>query len=123
MCGRHRRGKLRSGIQQGTCGSGSPLPRCPSQDCQKVLPGFTKPTSVTSVSCPSCSKTQKIMIVSARDLAWSFQVSENVLPKAEEIPEAHGHPVITILDVSERQRKHLLAGGTLNYVKKELRSA
>ncbi|MGE5838555.1 MAG: aconitate hydratase [Deltaproteobacteria bacterium] len=40
-----------------------------------------------------------------------------------EIPvEVNGHQVITLLDVSERQRKHLLAGGTLNYVKQELRS-
>jgi hypothetical protein len=27
---------------------------------------------------------------------------------------------MVILDVSDRQRKHLLAGGTLNYVKQEL---
>jgi len=31
--------------------------------------------------------------------------------------------VVTILDVSERQRKHLLAGGTLNAVKEELERA
>jgi aconitate hydratase len=38
-----------------------------------------------------------------------------------EIPvEVDGQTIITILDVSERQRKHLLAGGTLNYVKEEL---
>ncbi|HXX80063.1 MAG TPA: aconitate hydratase [Thermodesulfovibrionales bacterium] len=38
-----------------------------------------------------------------------------------EIPvELEGRSVITILDVSERQRKHLLAGGTLNFVRKEL---
>jgi aconitate hydratase len=38
-----------------------------------------------------------------------------------EIPvEIEGKPVITILDVSDRQRKHLLAGGTLNFVRKEL---
>jgi aconitate hydratase len=37
--------------------------------------------------------------------------------------EVNGHRVITILDVSERQRKHLLAGGTLNYVKQELGNA
>lgn len=38
-----------------------------------------------------------------------------------EIPvEADGRTIITILDVSDRQRKHLLAGGTLNYVKQEL---
>jgi aconitate hydratase len=38
-----------------------------------------------------------------------------------EIPvEIEGKPVITILDVSDRQREHLLAGGTLNFVRKEL---
>lgn len=38
-----------------------------------------------------------------------------------EIPiEAGGRTVITLLEVSERQRKHLLAGGTLNFVKNEL---
>ncbi|MEJ2696943.1 MAG: aconitate hydratase [Candidatus Sulfobium sp.] len=39
-----------------------------------------------------------------------------------EIPvEVDGNSVTTILDVSERQRKHLLAGGTLNFVKQELK--
>ena len=38
-----------------------------------------------------------------------------------EIPvEVDGHAVVTILDVSGRQRSHLLAGGTLNFVRKEL---
>ena len=38
-----------------------------------------------------------------------------------EIPvEVDGRRVLTLLDVSERQRKHLLAGGTLNFVKKGL---
>ncbi len=32
-----------------------------------------------------------------------------------------GKEIMTVLDVSERQRKHLLAGGTLNYVKEELK--
>ena len=41
-----------------------------------------------------------------------------------EIPvEADGRTIMTILDVSDRQRKHLLAGGTLNYVKQELGKA
>lgn len=41
-----------------------------------------------------------------------------------EIPvEIGGKSVITVLDVSDRQRKHLLAGGTLNFVRKELRRA
>jgi len=31
-----------------------------------------------------------------------------------------GKEIVTVLDVSERQRHHLLAGGTLNYVKREL---
>jgi len=39
----------------------------------------------------------------------------------KEIPvEVEGRIVFTVLDVSERQRKHLLAGGTLNFVKQEL---
>jgi aconitate hydratase len=38
-----------------------------------------------------------------------------------EIPvEVGGRTIMAILDVSDRQRKHLLAGGTLNYVKQEL---
>ena len=38
-----------------------------------------------------------------------------------EIPvEVDGRRILTILNVSDRQRKHLLAGGTLNYVKEEL---
>jgi aconitate hydratase len=37
-----------------------------------------------------------------------------------EIPaEVDGVAIVTILDVSDRQRKHLLAGGTLNFVKEE----
>jgi aconitate hydratase len=37
-----------------------------------------------------------------------------------EIPaEVYGVAIVTILDVSDRQRKHLLAGGTLNFVKEE----
>jgi aconitate hydratase len=38
-----------------------------------------------------------------------------------EIPvEFDGFTFMTILDVSERQRQSLLAGGTLNYVKGQL---
>ena len=38
-----------------------------------------------------------------------------------EIPvEAAGRTIMTLLDVSERQREHLLAGGTLNFVKSQL---
>jgi len=34
--------------------------------------------------------------------------------------EVDGQTIITVLDVSERQRKHLLAGGALNFVKNDL---
>ncbi|HEX9019669.1 MAG TPA: aconitate hydratase [Nitrospirota bacterium] len=38
-----------------------------------------------------------------------------------EIPvEIDGRTIMTVLDVSDRQRKHLVAGGTLNFVKNEL---
>jgi aconitate hydratase len=38
-----------------------------------------------------------------------------------EIPvEAGGRTIMTLLDVSEREREHLLAGGTLNFVKSKL---
>ena len=41
-----------------------------------------------------------------------------------EIPvEVDGHTVFTVLEVSDRQRKHLLAGGALNFVRQELREA
>ena len=41
---------------------------------------------------------------------------------ASEIPaEIDGKPMITLLDVSDRQRKFILAGGALNHVKKELK--
>jgi aconitate hydratase len=40
----------------------------------------------------------------------------------KEIPvQVNGSRIMTVLDVSDRQRRHLLAGGTLNYVKEELR--
>jgi aconitate hydratase len=32
-----------------------------------------------------------------------------------------GKVIMTVLDVSDLQRKHLLAGGTLNYVKEQLK--
>ncbi len=39
----------------------------------------------------------------------------------KEIPvEVNGQTIITLLDVSQRQRQALLAGGTLNVVKEEL---
>jgi aconitate hydratase len=38
-----------------------------------------------------------------------------------EIPvEVDGNPVTTVLDVSDRQRRHIIAGGTLNFVKQDL---
>ncbi|MCP4666803.1 MAG: hypothetical protein GY849_10595, partial [Deltaproteobacteria bacterium] len=41
-----------------------------------------------------------------------------------EIPvNVDGAPVITLLDVSDRQRKLLLAGGALNFVKEELKKS
>jgi len=41
-----------------------------------------------------------------------------------EIPvEVDGKPIMTHLDVSERQRGHLLAGGTLNFVKAQLQKS
>jgi aconitate hydratase len=40
-----------------------------------------------------------------------------------EIPvEAGGRTIVTLLDVPERQREHLLAGGTLNFVKSKLKT-
>ena len=51
-------------------------------------------------------------------------VRERIAKGEREIPvEVDGYRVVTLLDVSERERKHLLAGGTLNFVKQELRSA
>ncbi len=57
-----------------------------------------------------------------KDMKVVFRdVSERIRRGDREIPvEVDGQTVITVLDVSERQRKHLLAGGTLNFVKKEL---
>jgi chromosomal replication initiator protein len=40
---------------------------------------------------------------------------------ATEIPVQIGnHEIMTLIDVSERQRQHLLAGGTLNSVRRQL---
>jgi aconitate hydratase len=42
----------------------------------------------------------------------------------EEIPvEINGDRIVTVLDVSDRQRRHLLAGGTLNYAREQLKGA
>ena len=51
-------------------------------------------------------------------------IRERVERGDREIPvEVNGRRITTVLEVSERQRKHLLAGGTLNYVKEQLKSA
>jgi aconitate hydratase len=34
--------------------------------------------------------------------------------------DVDGKTIMTVLDVSDRQRQHLLAGGTLNYVRKQI---
>jgi aconitate hydratase len=48
-------------------------------------------------------------------------VREHIEKGDKEIPvEVDGQPILTLLDVSGRQRKHLLAGGTLNFVRSEL---
>jgi aconitate hydratase len=50
------------------------------------------------------------------------QVRELVQKGMTEIPvEVDGTPVLTVLAVSDRQRKYILAGGALNYVKNELK--
>jgi len=49
-------------------------------------------------------------------------VRERIERGDTEIPvEAGGLTIMTLLDVTERQRQHLLAGGTLNFVKSKLR--
>ncbi len=49
------------------------------------------------------------------------EVRRLVASGATEIPvEIDGHRVLTLLEVSHRQRQHLLAGGTLNFVKRGL---
>jgi aconitate hydratase len=48
-------------------------------------------------------------------------VRKRIEKGGREIPvEVDGKTIITVLDVSDRQRQHLLAGGALNFVKKEL---
>jgi aconitate hydratase len=48
-------------------------------------------------------------------------VKQRIEQGDREIPvEVDGEIIITVLDVSDRQRRHLLAGGTLNFVKREL---
>jgi aconitate hydratase len=51
-------------------------------------------------------------------------IRERVERGEKDVPvEVDGRRIMTVLDVSERQRKHLLVGGTLNYVKEQLKSA
>ncbi|WP_305043241.1 aconitate hydratase [Geoalkalibacter sp.] len=46
------------------------------------------------------------------------EVRKHLRDGAREIPvEVDGRTIVTLLDVSDRQRDHLIAGGTLNYVK------
>ena len=49
------------------------------------------------------------------DLRARIERGDSVIPI-----ETAGRTVIVVLDVSDRERKHLLAGGTLNFVKEEL---
>jgi aconitate hydratase len=49
------------------------------------------------------------------------EVRRLIASGATEIPVlVNGQEVLTLLDISERQRNELLAGGTLNYVKKHV---
>ncbi len=50
------------------------------------------------------------------------EVKKHLENGAEEISvEVDGERVTTLLEISDRQRQHLLAGGTLNFVKEELK--
>jgi aconitate hydratase len=51
------------------------------------------------------------------DVRKRVERGESVIPV-----EAGGRTIMTLLDVSEREREHLLAGGTLNSVKNKLQS-
>jgi aconitate hydratase len=53
-----------------------------------------------------------------------FREIRKLIEKGDsEIPiEVNGQQIYTLLDVSQRQRQALLAGGTLNLVRKELKS-
>lgn len=49
------------------------------------------------------------------------ELAERIRRGDRELPvEVDGRTIMTLLDVSERQRRHLLAGGTLNFVKEKL---
>ena len=52
------------------------------------------------------------------------EVRKHVLNGDREIPvEVDGHAIVTLLDVSSRQRQLLMAGGALNYVREKLEDA
>ncbi|MBI1921853.1 MAG: aconitate hydratase [Geobacter sp.] len=58
-------------------------------------------------------------MVKQGDMVTCPKLRELVSSGAVEIPvEVNGRKVITLLEVSDRERKELLAGGTLNYVRK-----
>ena len=49
-------------------------------------------------------------------------ISKLIEKGEREIPlEVDGHVIVTLLEVSDRQRSHLLAGGALNFVKEKLK--
>ena len=82
--------------------------------------------------CAGCGGCEESVIDLAEELPAVARRADIVFPDIrkrleqgdKEIPaRIDGYQVMTVLDVSDRQRKHLLAGGTLNYVKEELRGA
>ncbi len=59
-------------------------------------------------------------VLSQGDLVVFRDLHGLISSGAEEIPlTVDGREIVTVLEVSERERKELLAGGTLNYVRKE----
>ena len=60
-------------------------------------------------------KITKGMQVVLRDIRGRIARGDREIPV-----DVDGKTIITVLDVSDRQRQHLLAGGTLNYVKKRI---
>ena len=59
----------------------------------------------------------KGMKIVLRDIRQRIERGDTEIPV-----EVEGKTLIAVLDVSVRQRKHLLAGGTLNYVKEQLKN-
>jgi aconitate hydratase len=60
-------------------------------------------------------KITKGMQVVLRDIRGRISRGDREVPV-----EVDGKVIMTVLDVSDRQRRHLLAGGTLNFVRQEL---